>query len=83
LLPGITRDLVIELAESNGIECEVRDINKHELETADEIWLTSSTREIAPVVKLNGNVVGDGHAGAVWKRMIMIYQQFKQELRNG
>jgi D-alanine transaminase len=83
LLPGITRDLVIELAESNGIECEVRDINIHELETADEIWLTSSTREIAPVVKLNGNVVGDGRAGEAWKRMIMLYQQFKQELRNG
>jgi D-alanine transaminase len=83
LLPGITRDLVIELAESNGIGCEVRDIDLHELETADEIWLTSSTREIAPVVKLNGNMVGDGRAGAVWKRMIMLYQQFKQELRNG
>jgi D-alanine transaminase len=82
LLPGITRDLVIELAESNGIVCEVRDIDAQELETADEIWLTSSTREIAPVVKLNGKVVGDGRAGAMWKRMIMIYQQFKQELRN-
>ncbi len=83
LLPGITRDLVIELAESNGIGCDVRDIDMHELESADEIWLTSSTREIAPVVKLNGNIVGDGRAGAVWKRMIMLYQQFKQELRDG
>jgi D-alanine transaminase len=83
LLPGITRDLVIELAESNGIGCEVRDIDQRELEIADEIWLTSSTREIAPVVRLNGNAVGDGRAGAVWKRMIMLYQEFKQELRNG
>ncbi len=83
LLPGITRDLVIELAENNNIDCEVREIDAHELESADEIWLTSSTREIAPVVRLNGNLVGDGRAGVLWKRMIMLYQQFKQELRDG
>ena len=83
LLPGITRDLVIELAENNGIDCVVRDIDRHELETADEIWLTSSTREIVPVVRLNGSAVGGGRAGVVWKRIITIYQQFKQELRDG
>jgi len=83
LLPGITRDLVIELAENNNIDFEVREIDAHELESADEIWLTSSTREIAPVVRLNGNLVGDGRAGVLWKRMIMLYQQFKQELRDG
>jgi len=83
LLPGITRDLVIELAENNNIDCEVREIDAHELDTADEIWLTSSTREIAPVVRLNGNLVGDGRAGVIWKRMIMLYQQLKQELRDG
>jgi len=83
LLPGITRDLVIELALSSGIDCEERDIGADELDTADEIWLTSSTREIAPVVRLDGRAIGDGRAGAVWKRMIGIYQQFKQELRNG
>jgi len=54
-----------------------------ELETADEIWLTSSTREIAPVVKINDHVVGNGTAGEYWKKIIAIYQGYKQELRNG
>ena len=83
LLPGITRDLVIELARANGFIIEERDIKETELETADEIWLTSSTREIAPVVKINEHTVGNGVAGECWKRMIAIYQAYKQELRNG
>lgn len=83
LLPGITRDLVIELALANGFEVKQRDIKQSELETADEIWLTSSTREIAPVVKLNNHVVGDGVAGECWKKIIGVYQDYKQELRNG
>ena len=83
LLPGITRDLVIELAGANGFITEERDINETELETADEIWLTSSTREIAPVVKINEHTVGNGVAGECWKKMIAIYQAYKQELRNG
>ena len=81
LLPGITRDLVIELAQKNGISCEIRQIKQEELESADEIWLTSSTREIAPVIRLNGKNVADAKAGLVWKKMIHIYQDYKQVLR--
>lgn len=81
LLPGITRDLVIELAQKNDIKCEIRQISVTELDAADEIWLTSSTREIAPVIRLNGKDVGDAKAGLVWKKMIHIYQEYKQELR--
>ena len=83
LLPGITRDLVIELARTNGLEIVERDIHQSELETADEIWLTSSTREIAPVVKINQQPVGDGVAGDSWKKMIALYTYHKQALRNG
>lgn len=81
LLPGITRDLVLELAERNDIAFEVRQIAEQELVSADEIWLTSSTREIAPVVRLNGKAVADTKAGPVWKKMIELYQLYKQELR--
>ena len=83
LLPGITRDLVIELALANGLDVEERDVRQSELETADEIWLTSSTREIAPVVKIDDHVIGDGVAGAYWKKIIATYRAYKQELRNG
>ena len=81
LLPGITRDLVLELAQQAGIPCRETSIHPDELKTADEIWLTSSTREILPVTKLDEQAVGTGPAGKpgpVWQRMIAIYQDYKQ-----
>ena len=83
LLSGITRDLVIEIAKNNAILVEERHIQAAELFDADEIWMTSSTREIAPVIRLNGEVVGSGKAGDMWKRMVDMYQQHKQLLRIG
>lgn len=81
LLPGITRDLVLELAAGNDIQTEVREVAATELRQANEIWLTSSTREIAPVVNLNDRLVGKGKAGPLWHKMINIYQEYKQQLR--
>jgi len=81
LLPGITRDLVIEIAKNNTILVEEREIKEAELYSADEIWMTSSTREIAPVISLNGEAVGSGVAGTMWKRVMDLYQQYKQLLR--
>lgn len=83
LLPGITRDLVLELANTHNIACQQREITEAELRSASEIWITSSTREIVPVLKLDGKPVGNEVAGPVWQRMIDIYQQYKQQLREG
>jgi D-alanine transaminase len=82
LLPGITRDLVIEIAKNNTILVEEREVKEAELYSADEIWMTSSMREIAPVIRLNGEAVGAGAAGEMWKRVVDLYQQYKQQLRN-
>ncbi len=82
LLPGITRDLVIDIARDNKFAYEERDIEENELLRADEIWLTSSTREVAPVVRLNGRPVGDGKAGPMWYKVVEHYQQYKQALRD-
>jgi D-alanine transaminase len=82
LLPGITRDLVIEIAKNNAIVVEEREIKESELCRADEIWMTSSTREIAPVIRLNGETVGSGAAGVMWKRVMDLYQAYKQVLRD-
>jgi D-alanine transaminase len=81
LLPGITRDLVIEIARNNAISVEEREIAVSELSDADEIWMTSSTREIAPVVSLDGRVVGAGEPGRMWSKLVTLYQEFKKELR--
>lgn len=82
LLPGITRDLVLELAIQEGIECIERDILEQELTQADEIWLTSSTREIMPVIELNKRVVGSGTPGPFWNRVSHVFSKFKQQLRS-
>lgn len=83
LLPGITRDLVLELARTHDMACQERDITEAELHAASEIWITSSTREVLPVLKLDDQTVGAGVAGPVWQRMIDLYQQYKQQLRDG
>ena len=81
LLPGITRDLILEIASANNVANQERDIRAEELQNADEIWFTSSTREILPVTRLDGRPVGDGHPGPVWKRMITYYQDYKALMR--
>jgi D-alanine transaminase len=83
LLPGITRDLVLELAREHGIPCREEDIPATDLDAAEEIWLTSSTREILPITELDDNAVGDGKPGALWQRMTRLYQEYKDAVRNG
>jgi len=83
LLPGITRDLILELAVNNSIPHREAGIPLDELLSADEIWLTSSTREISPVIMLDDTTVGKGASGPVWKRMISLYQDYKEALRAG
>jgi len=83
LLPGITRDLVVELAHANGMACHETTIRDTELTTADEIWLTSSTKEVMPVTRLDDQPVGNGIPGPVWQQMYGIFQTYKASLRKG
>lgn len=83
LLPGVTRDLVVELCHENGVPCVEGAINEVQLQDADEIWITSSTREIIPVTRLDDQPVGDGHPGKVWHQLIALYQSYKQAFREG
>ncbi len=83
LLPGVTRDLVIELAANNGIPYREADIPADDLLQADEIWLTSSTREISPVIQLDNTAVGDGKPGPLWNKMIVLYRDYTDAVRRG
>jgi len=78
ILPGITYDVVLELAAANRIPLEVREVSEHEVRTAQEIWITSSTKEVLAVTALDGRAVGDGKPGAVFRRIHALYQDFKQ-----
>jgi D-alanine transaminase len=81
LLPGITRNMVLELARDNGILYREAPLTLADMERAEEIWLTSSTREILPVIELDGRAVGSGCPGPVWRQLDALYQEYKQGLR--
>ncbi len=80
ILPGITRDVILELARKNNMPCSEDKIPFTALQTASEIWVTSSTREIIPVVELDSKSVSDGKPGLVWQAMHQIFQAYKQSL---
>ncbi|WP_292996025.1 D-amino acid aminotransferase [Nitrosomonas sp.] len=77
MLPGITYDVILELAAANKIAHEVREISETEIRKADEILLTSSTKEIMPITLLDNNSVGNGKPGAMFTRLHVLYQQYK------
>lgn len=79
VLPGITYDVVLEIARAREFQLEVRAVSEAEVRSADEIWVTSSTKEVLAVTTLDGKPVGDGRPGPLFRRMHALYQQFKQE----
>jgi len=80
MLPGITYDVVLELAASHQLPHEVRQISEAEVRTADELWMTSSTKEVLPITTLDGTAVGTGRPGPAAARMHEWYQAFKMNV---
>ncbi len=80
ILPGITYDIVTELARANGLPLEFRDVTQAEVRAAEEVWVTSSSKEVLPIVTLDGRPVGEGRPGPVFARMYLLYQEFKQKV---
>jgi len=78
ILPGITYDVVIELARADGMPLEIRQVSEAEVRGADELWLTSSTKEVLPISTLDGKPVGTGKPGPVAARMNRLYQDYKR-----
>lgn len=83
ILPGITRDLVLELAHAHGVSCEERMLKESELAKASELMLSSSTKELLPITTLNGKPVAGGKPGPVHARLYALYQDYKREFRAG
>lgn len=84
MLPGITYDVVLELARRHGMKHEVREVLEAEVRSADELWMTSSTKEVLPITSLDGRAVGDGKPGPMGRQMYAWYQDFKNTvMRNG
>jgi len=79
ILPGVTRIVIESIAAEHNMPLQERDITEAELNNADEIWLSSSTKEALPVTKMNNQPVGNGKPGPVWLKMREHYQEHKQQ----
>ncbi|KAF0205056.1 MAG: D-alanine [Gallionellaceae bacterium] len=80
MLPGITYDVVLELAAANGITHQVRKVLVREVSNADELLLTSSTKEVLAITQLDGKPVGTGKPGAMFAKLHELYQNFKRDV---
>ena len=77
ILAGVTRNLLVELLDGTDPSVREEPISQIELTSADEVWLTSSSRELVPVIRIDGKPVGDGLAGPLFQRVKSIYEFYK------
>lgn len=83
MLPGITYDVVLELVETHCLPYSVRPVVEQELRSADEILLTSSTKEILPIISLDGKSIGEGKPGPFFYKLNQLYQHYKEQTMRG
>jgi len=77
ILPGITYDVAFELAREGGLPIEVRPVPKDEALAADEMWLSSSTKEVLAVTSLDGRPFAGGKPGPVFRKVHALFQASK------
>jgi branched-chain amino acid aminotransferase len=79
LLAGITRAKIIDLCRQSGIDLKIGKIDKQFALDADEMFITSSTKSIVPITKINGQEIANGLPGPMTKKLISIYQEFLEQ----
>ena len=77
-LDGITRDTVLELARELKIPVEEKPMTVHELMSADEAFLTGTAAEIGPLVEVNGQKIGDGEPGPIWRMLAAAFKRLRK-----
>jgi D-alanine transaminase len=77
ILEGVRYGLLQSLCETEGIGFEIRPVSRAEVDTADELMLSSATREVLPITRLDGRPVGGGVPGPVFRRLHAAYQRAK------
>jgi len=77
ILPGITYDAALELARGGGLALEVRPISRDEALAADEMWLSSSTKEVLAVTSVDGKSFAGGSPGPVFRKIYELFQASK------
>jgi len=79
VLPGITREVVIALAKKASIPLIEEAVSEAQLLQADEVWMSSSTKEVLAITRLDGEKVGTGAPGPVWQKIDALYQDYKKD----
>jgi D-alanine transaminase len=77
ILPGITYDATLELAREGGLPLQIRPVTRDEALAADEMWLSSSTKEVLAVTTLDGKPFAGGKPGPVYRQMYRLFQASK------
>lgn len=80
ILPGITRAVIIELARNLGLSCEECPISLAFFNEADEIWISSSTKEVLPVSHVNDKATGFCHDNSLWKKIFQAFQAARSSM---
>jgi len=80
LLEGVTRAFLFEIGREIGVEVREDTLYPKDLDTADEMFITSTTRELSPVVKVDDRVIGSGRPGPITRTLLERYRQKAQEL---
>ncbi|OMH33725.1 aminotransferase class IV [Motiliproteus sp. MSK22-1] len=80
ILGGTTRNLLLELASANNIDWQEKNLPASCLHRAEEVWISSSTRGVIPVLQIDGQAVANGQPGPLWRRMAELYQCFEKQL---
>ncbi|WP_415892622.1 aminotransferase class IV [Neptuniibacter sp. PT8_73] len=83
ILGGITRELILELSDQYAIQYQEIDIDYDKLLAADEVWVSSSTRGIVPIIEVDGHQIGDGQKGPVWRKIFEKFSEYQRQLMTG
>ncbi len=75
ILEGITRELVLSIAREGGFELEERILLPDELLGADEVFITASSRQVVPIVKVDEQTIADGRPGPITQKLISLYHE--------
>lgn len=79
ILPGITRNFLIRLAQKADIPVREHALSRAELYQMDEVFLTGTTSEVVPVVKVDGQEIGSGKPGPLAQRLLVLHQRAVQD----
>ncbi len=75
ILPGITRSVILDLVR-DYFEVELRDIDKNEIDTMEEVFISGSNKEIIPVIRINETVIGNGRPGIHTRKVMQLFKAY-------